>query len=157
MQARLVLPARRTRAAWLLVGSAAFVAAGAWMLGEKPLLGWAAIAFFGLGLVLGIVLLARPGLMRLVLDDEGFEMASPVRVVRVPWSAVDGFEVVRKPARMIAIHYRADYLGQAGGRAFARELTGIEGGIPDLYAKPLDALLPVLDAFLLRHRERHGG
>lgn len=156
MHARLVLPARRTRALWLLLGSSAFVAAGAWMLGEKPLLGWAAIVFFGLGIVLGIVLLLRPGLMRLVLDDEGFEMASPLRVVRVPWSGVEGFSIVRKPARMIAIHYRADYRGQAGGRAFARELSGIEGGIPDLYAKPLDALLPLLDATLSRHRERHG-
>ena len=49
------------------------------MLGEKPLLGWAAIGFFGLGVLLGALLLARPGLMRLVLDDDGFEMISPVR------------------------------------------------------------------------------
>lgn len=156
MPASLALTSRRARALWLLLGSSAFVALGAWMLDDKPLLGWAAIAFFGLGVLLGAALLFRPGLVRLELDDDGFAMASPVRVVRVPWAGVEGFSIVRKPARMIAIHYRADYQGQAAERAFARERTGIEGGIPDLYAKPLDELLPLLDAYLQRHRERHG-
>lgn len=157
MAVSLVLPARRARAAFLFLGSSAFVAAGAWLLDAKPVLAWATFAFFGLGVVLGAALLARPGLMRLVLDDEGFEMVSPLRRVRVPWAAVAGFTIVREPARMIAIHYRPDYTGQARGRAVARGLGGPEGGIPDLYAKPLGDLLALLEALLMRHRERHGG
>lgn len=120
------------------------------------MLAWATLAFFGLGVGLGAALLAHPGLMRLALDDEGFEMVSPLRRVRVPWAAVAGFSIVREPACMIAIHYRPDYTCQARGRAVVRRLGGLEGGIPDLYAKSLEDLLALLEALLLRYRERHG-
>ena len=157
MHGRLILPARRDKATWILLGSLAMVAVSAWLLGTHPVVAWAGIAFFGLGIATGTVLLLRPGLIYLALDRDGFEMGSPLRKVRVPWAAVEDFEIVRSPARMIAIHYRPDYTAEAGGRAFARALSGLEGGIPDLYARRLEELLPLLRGFLQVHREDHGG
>ncbi len=94
MDGRLILPARRDKATWVLLGSLALVAASAGLREAQPL---------------------------------------------------------------IAIHYRPDYTADAGGRAFARALSGLEGGIPDLYARRLDELLPLLRGFLQVHREDHGG
>ena len=157
MDGRLILPARRDKATWVLLGSLALVAASAWLREAQPLIAWAGIAFFGLGIAAGTVLLLRPGLMYLALDREAFEMGSPLRKVRIPWAAVEDFEIVQTPARLIAIHYRPDYMADAGGRAFARALSGLEGGIPDLYARRLDELLPLLRGFLQVHREDHDG
>lgn len=70
---RLNMPRRRAVRLLVLVG--AFVAVGIVIVPQSPWVGWSAIAFFGLGVVLFAVQLARP--TYLVLDESGFQLQAP--------------------------------------------------------------------------------
>jgi hypothetical protein len=60
----------RKRMVLLLTLSAAFVAAGILLLPTGPVIGWAAIVFFGFGMIVFVIQLVRPS--RLILDADGF-------------------------------------------------------------------------------------
>ena len=150
MQDSLHFPASKKKAALLLLGSLAFVALGAWMRGQEPVIGWACIVFFGLGIPVALFM-AFSKTIYLLLDAQGFEMGSPVKTVRIAWTDVDGFEMVSlNGTKMIAIHYNERYEGQRSLRSAARAVSGLEGAIANSYTAPLPAVLQHLQDWRAR-------
>ncbi len=140
----LLIPASKKKAALLLLGSIAFVAVG-WLIRQQhPVAAWLAIVFFALGIPVALYMMFTKKIY-LLLDAAGFEMGSPIKTVRVAWNEVDGFGLAAiSGARMIAVQYNARYREQRLLRGIAAGLTGIEGGIPNNYALPLEDVLELL-------------
>ena len=142
----------RSKAVFVLLASIAFVVIGYFMRVEKPLIGWACMIFFGLGIPLGLMLLFSPNSVYLRLDSEGFEMASFAKKTRIKWTDVAGFEHASiRGAKMIAIIYAPHYEGQKAGRAVAEHLSGMEGAIANSYNAPLDEVLAALNEWRARY------
>jgi hypothetical protein len=80
------LHASRSKAAFVLLASIAFVAIGYFMRLEKPFIGWACMIFFGLGIPVGLIDAVLAELTYLRLDTEGFEMGSFVKKTRIKWT-----------------------------------------------------------------------
>jgi hypothetical protein len=155
MADELTFTASRKKAAFVLLASIAFVVIGYFMRVEKPLIGWACMIFFGLGIPLGLIMMFSPNSMYLRLDTEGFEMGSFVKTNRIKWTDVAGFELASiRGAKMIAIIYAPHYEGQKIGRAVAENLSGMEGAIPNNYNAPLDELLKTLNEWQARYGRR---
>jgi hypothetical protein len=156
--AELVFPASRKKAVLLLLGCIAFVAAGLMMASEKPLLGWLAVGFFGLGIPasLGLLLTDR---VRLRLTEQGIEMYGLLgKPTAIRWSDIARFELATLPAglaqpKMIAIVYRDGYTHQQGLRNAAAALSGVESGIGDSYRAPRAEVLRTL----VEWHARYGG
>ena len=145
--------ASRLKGGLLLLGASAFVAIGLLMRHEQAFMGWLCVGFFGLGIPVALVLLARPGLIYLRLDAEGFEMGSPIKKYRVRWQDVEGFDLGSiSGTKLIAIRYRESYLEQRMLRGVAGSLTGMEAAIPNNYDAPQAVVLETLREF----HERHG-
>lgn len=144
-QDTLYFPASKKKAVLLLLGSLAFVAIGAAIRAKQPLVGWLSIAFFGLGIPASLYTLLSKKVY-LLLDPNGFEMGTLTKAVRIAWTDVDGFEIKSvNGARMIAILYNARYEKQRLLRGAVRALSGLEGGIANTYAAPLESVLQRLD------------
>ncbi|HEY3636351.1 MAG TPA: hypothetical protein VGK95_14975 [Caldimonas sp.] len=129
----------------LLVGCAAFVAGGVFVLPTKPVAAYAAIVFFGLGVVVALVNLL-PGSSYLELEQRGFTMCTFFRKSFHRWEDVAAFFPlsVEGTKPMVALRYAPSYQGARAIRRFATQLTGAEGALPDTYgmsAADLAALL----------------
>ncbi|MEM7204307.1 MAG: STM3941 family protein [Planctomycetota bacterium] len=92
------IPLSRTKVSLMLLGAAAFVVVGLWMLvAAEPVMvrvvGGVATVFFGLVLVVGLrrLLGVRTGL---VIDDEGIiDRSSGVACGRIPWRDIASIQV----------------------------------------------------------------
>jgi len=156
MADELTFTASRSKAAFVLLASIAFVAIGYFMRLEKPFIGWACMIFFGLGIPVGLIMLFSPNSTYLRLDTDGFEMGSFVKKTRIKWTDVAGFELAAiRGAKMIAIIYAPHYEGQKMGRAVAENLSGMEGAIPNSYNAPLDEVLKTLNEWQARYGRRN--
>ena len=143
MADELTFHASRGKAALILLGAIAFVVIGYFMRLEKPLIGWACMIFFGLGIPVGLI------------NQEGFEMGSFVKKTRTRWTDVAGFELASiRGAKMIAIIYAPHYEGQKIGRAVAENLSGMEGAIGNSYNAPLAEVLKSLNEWRARYSTR---
>lgn len=113
----------------LLLGSAAFVAAGVWMVREGRPFGWAAIGFFGLGILVGVVQLL-PGSSRLRIDAMGFSATHLFRTTSVRWADVASFQVVvlRRRGSSILEMVGFDYAPGYAGHRLARRVNTVIGG-----------------------------
>lgn len=148
----LIFHASRTKAVLLLLGSVAFVAIGWWLKEQQPVLGWACVIFFVLGIPVALSMLL-PGVIYLRLDQDGFEMRSMGRKNRGRWQNVQSFRIqLIRSAKMIAIHYHPNFKDRKMVRAVAGALSGVEGAIPKSYNVPLTELEHVLNQW----RERFG-
>jgi hypothetical protein len=144
MQQIMYFPASKKKAALLLAGSICFVLLGYWGRNESPIVGWACMLFFGLGIPVSLFM-AFSNRIYLLLDSQGFEMASPIKTVRIGWQDVAGFDLVSvSGAKMIAIHYREGYEKQRLLRGAARAVSGVEGAIGNSYAASLPEILRAL-------------
>jgi hypothetical protein len=149
--------ASRKKAILLFLGCGAFVAVGVLALGEKPWLGWACILFFGLGLLVSLLMML-PGSTYLKLDESGFEMSSLFRRHRLRWDEVDGFGLAAvADQRMIAIAYNDTYRQQAAARRLSSAMTGLEGAIPNHYEAPIEEIIEALLAWKTRSQLRNQG
>ncbi|HSS46486.1 MAG TPA: STM3941 family protein, partial [Burkholderiales bacterium] len=95
----------------LLAGSLAFVAAGAWLVSEKPLIGYLCVILFGLcALVFAVQL--HPDSSYLTLSSEGFTFCALFRRTFVPWSQAGEFVVVNvRNHKMVGWNYAPEYQG----------------------------------------------
>ena len=103
--------ATRSKAVFLVLGCIAFVVGGYFIRAEKPLIAWACMIFFGLGIPLGFAQLFWPNSSYLRLDAEGFEIGSLVGKKRVKWY----FSKVPPLARLTATAWPVPADGQRTG------------------------------------------
>jgi hypothetical protein len=148
----LTFVASRRKALLVLFISICFVALGVWMTSERPVLGWLTVAFFGLGIPVSLLTLL-PNCMYLRLDEEGFEMGSPIRKHKFKWTDVADFHIGSiSGAKMIAITFYPEYKGQRLARSVAATVSGMEAAIPNQYNATLEQILEALTTW----RERYG-
>jgi hypothetical protein len=114
--------ASRVRAVRLVLGSLGFVGAGIWLASSSSWIGWAAIAFGGVGMVVAIVQLITVDRTILKLDPDGFAMiqwgvgqhrnkdflswSESFWITRLIWNKV--IAVLPKGARSARRHAQAD-------------------------------------------------
>ena len=126
------------------------------MAGERPFLGWLAVAFFGLGIPASLLMLL-PNCTYLRLDREGFEMGSFISRHKYKWTDVADFRIASvSGAKMVAIAFHPEYNEQQLGRALAVKLGGIEAAIPNQYNATLEEIVEALATWRQRYG-RQGG
>ena len=153
----IVLAASKRKAVLLLIVCGVFVAIGVFLIARGERLAWFGVAFFGLGVIVSVVLLL-PGSTSLTIDRSGIRMTHMFRTTVIRWSDVDSFYVgfIRTglaTTKMIGINYAASYEGQQTGRKAALALTGMEGAIPNQYQVSPEELCELLNAAKRRWRD----
>jgi hypothetical protein len=143
-----VLRTSKRKAALLFVGSGAFVTIGVFMVLDGERLGWFPAIFFGLGLIVSVVLLLPA--TSLTIDRHGIHMKHMFRLTHIRWSDVDSFYIGHIGAglsstKMIGVTYSASYEGQKAGRGVASALSGMEGAIPNQYEVSAEELCEILN------------
>jgi hypothetical protein len=146
----IVLTGSKKKAVLLLLGSAAFVAIGVWMVAKGEAMGWGAIIFFGLGLLASLYMLT-PNAVRLRIDRSGVEMKTLFKPMRLGWGDVNGFYVEHirtgySKTKVIAIAFSESYRKQRAGRQVASALTGVEGALPNHFNRPAEEICELLNA-----------
>lgn len=150
MQDELIFRASRKKALMVLAISVGFVAIGAWLLEEMPIIGWLCMGFFGLGIPVSLLMMRRDSTY-LKLTREGFEIVAMYRRAAMKWSEVEGFYVDSvSGAKMVAIVYSPTYAKQNAGRAVSSALTGMEGAIADSYTASVDEVCQTLNEWKAR-------
>jgi hypothetical protein len=129
----------------LVAGSAAFVAAGVWMVqsgvGWK---GWLVLVVFGTSLLATLAMLL-PGAAYLYLHREGFVYCSLFRRHSWLWSDVSDFAVFQvNNVKMVGFNATAQgpsagYVGRFNSSAFGREMA-----LPDTYGLEAESLAAIL-------------
>jgi hypothetical protein len=151
MHDQLVFKASLKKAVLVLFISIGFVAIGAWMTDEKPVMGWLCVGFFGLGIPASLLMM-RPNTTYLKLTAEGFEIVAMSRTTAYKWSDVDHFRVASiRGAKMVGIAFSFEYTQQRAGRAVASALAGMEGAIPDSYTASVEEVCRTLNEWRSRH------
>jgi hypothetical protein len=155
--------ASRVRAVRLVLGSLGFVGAGIWLASSSSWIGWAAIAFGGVGMVVAIVQLITVDRTILELDSDGFAMIQwGVGQHRskdfLSWSDVESFWITRLIwNKVIAVKYSPSFRKAREARAVMRRLTrargvgGFNGIIPDQYSEPLETICAALNEWKRRY------
>ena len=139
----------------LMAGSAAFVAAGIWIIGKPGtpfdrFMGWSGLVFFGLCFLVAVIQIL-PGASFLRLEAEGFTVCSMWRTTFYRWSDIESFGVaeftIAAPVptrhRMVGFNFSPSYPRAAkspGLKRFNRSLTGYEAALPDNYGWKHDML-----------------
>lgn len=147
-------PTRRG-AVLLFLGSAAFVAAGIWIVIEGDWKGYLCVGFFGLCALVGVIQLL-PGSSFLKLTPEGIEYASLYRRHFIEWSSITEFGVVSIKQtgltvnRMVGFNLDSDV--KARGRNLSKALSGFEAALPDCYGHKAADLANLLTALHAQHR-----
>ena len=140
------------RMVFLLLGSLAFVLAGIVAVRRNPAVGYAGIAFFGLGVLIATVNLL-PGSAFLQVTNEGFTFCSLYRRHHIPWREVKEFVLIHAGNRpMVGWNYNAERNGKARLRRLSAAITGAEAGLPDTYGMPASELATLLNTLLQRSR-----
>jgi hypothetical protein len=136
----------------LLVGCAAFVAGGVFMLPTRPAAAYGAIVFFGLGIVVAVVNLL-PGSSYLELEQRGFTLCTLFRKTFHPWEDIaEFFPFSMQGAKpMVALRYAPTYRRQSTARSFAKQLAGAEGALPDTYGMSAADLAALLNRVRAEH------
>lgn len=141
----------RKKGLMLLAASSAFVALGVLMRHDEPLVGWASICFFGLGIPISISLLL-PGFTYLKLDRHGFEVCALGRKHKTAWSDVKDLQMISvQGSQMIGFNYAPGCVRHKAGRAVASALSGVEGAVPSHYNVRASELLEIMLAWHSRY------
>jgi hypothetical protein len=144
-----ILRPSKSKYALLLLGSAAFVAAGFFILQHidtwpERVAGYAGIGFFGLCGMVALIVMA-PGSSYLRLNSEGMTFRTFWRATFIRWSDIERFGVLEFTTpgagipprhRMVGFDYLASYPRGEKSRMLAesnRRRFGFEGALPDNY------------------------
>jgi hypothetical protein len=151
-----VLYPSRKKLILMLLGSAVFVAGGISMVTSGAGMGWLVAVFFGLCLVVFVVMLL-PGAASLALDRDGFEITSLYRRHRTAWQNATGFEAaslpVVPPGRKMVVYND----GKMAGKSVARlnvAMVGRNAGLPDSYGLAADDLADLMNRWRARATSR---
>ena len=137
----LTISYNRRKANFLILGGAAFVAAGIFMRHDYPAVAWSSICFFGLGIVIGFLNLI-PGCAGLVVNNEGFVMINLWRRSRLRWNQVSDFEVVTMHGgtRCVGFNFTREaspdsphWQKRLAARKWVRDMLGKDAALPATY------------------------
>ena len=94
-----------------------------------------------------------PGALYLELRPTGFVVCSLFRSSpQTAWSAVTPFTVTRVTAKKMVVYNHRDPNGATLTGEIARQLVGVEGGLPDTYGMKAEELASLLNDW----RQRYG-
>lgn len=146
---QIVLTGNRTKALLLSVVSLAFVVVGFSMVNSGASYGWFVLLFFSLCLLTFLYMLT-PGAIKLTIDNNGIEMKSLFKPMKLTWDDIDEFYVgaIRtgySSTKMICIRYSASYNKLRRSRQVASALTGMEGALPNHFSKSAEELCELLN------------
>jgi hypothetical protein len=142
-----VLRPNRWKVLVLLAVSLVFTAIGVGMAADGRWMGWVAVGFFGLGVVVFTVQLL-PGSASLRLGPDGFVICSLFRPSTCRWSDVARFGVgTVGPKRMVVFDFAPNARGSVALRRLATALSGWEGALPDCYGMSAEELAALLNAY----------
>jgi hypothetical protein len=151
-----ILRASRTKWLAILLGSAAFVAFGLFILPTQPFAAWASIVFCGLyGVGAFVVLL--PGSTYLRLTPEGYEMRAAFRTWKQPWQHIERFQAYRNRTswnRFVGIIYDPSYKGHVRARRLNRSLAGVDDALRDTFGLSADELANLMNEWLNRYKHQ---
>lgn len=145
----LTLRARPAAAVWPGLACLAFVAVGAWMIGDGEPMGWLVAGVFGLGAAI-LLASALPGANFLRLTDEGFEARTLFRTWRFRWADVAGFGVGAAGGQVLVMFDLAPaYLERHPSRLVpvSRALSGFDAGLPQTYGLKAEALAALMESW----------
>jgi len=137
----------RAKASLLFLGCSVFVVAGFVVLRVAPIAGYAAIAFFGLGVVIGLIQLL-PNSSYLELEEHGFTICNLFRKGFLPWQEIAEFvpmTVGGSGRPMVAVRFAPGSKVSATARRFAVAIGGAEGALPDTYGRSAAELAELLN------------
>jgi hypothetical protein len=143
------------RAKWMVAALACgiMMTTGVWMLGDGQWLGLIPTVFFGLGLVVSLILLL-PNSSFLELDDNGFLFRNLFRDSRFSWADIAGFEARRLSLRkFVTFDFARGYTASRHARALARTISGAEGALPDTYGMSAEDLADLMNERLRIYRQ----
>jgi len=142
MSREVVFKSSKWKALVLVVGAGLFVWAGFVMMSSRPLVGWAAVLFFGTCALMGVVLLLSGG-ASLHLDEEGFEMIGAFKRTRFLWRDVESIRINKiRGASLIAIDYKS---GHSRRSQVSRSFAGMDTTIGNVYNVSLKELCATLN------------
>jgi hypothetical protein len=135
----------------LLLLCLAFVACGTLMIQQGQWIGWLAVAFFGLGMIVFTVqLLFDASYLR--VSSSGIEICGILRKHSYKWSDISHFYAGNiGPNKMVLFDFSATFKQAQMGRAVAKSLTGAEGALPDTYGFTAEALADHLNQWSVAH------
>lgn len=154
MAEELTFRSSRALGLFVVVVAWCFLAFGLWRAGHgEHLFGLLCTGLSAVSIPVGLVMLIYPQAMYLRLDQEGFEIGSLIRMVRVKWTDVQGFEMRRVyvNGRVIEIIYAPHYGERKISRAVASAFSGKEGSITNKYNAPLEEILITLNKWRARY------
>lgn len=151
----ILLTGSKRKAVLFLVGSLAFVTLGLVGVLNGKNFGWAAIIFFGLGVVYSIYML-MPGTVRMQIDEDGIEMKTPFKPMRLAWTDVNGFYVAElrtglTKTKMIGIEFSESFKNLRAARV-SSSITGAEGVLPNDFNRSAEEICELLN----RSKQRLG-
>jgi len=133
------------------LGSLLFVVSGIFMADDDPIIGWLAISFFGIGLLVFIVQLI-PGSTELTLTEEGFVMTSLFRKRTTKWSDVESFKIgYLGRSKTIMFDFVEGHNRQTTGKLISKALSGSHGALPITYGLKATELLQILNEWKNKH------
>lgn len=163
MAETLILRQDASKTKWVLPGSVAFVAIGAWLVINPEssryspefvrFAGLAAIAFFGWVGINSFRSRSRP--VELILKPEGFEVGGPRSKPVVPWKDIERFFVVTvKGIDLVSYDMKPGASGvRRGMAALNTSLTGADGQVPAYLDRAPEEVCELLEAWRRRHTE----
>ena len=143
------------RAKWVLAALACAImtAGGVWIIADGQWFGLVPTAFFGVGLVVSLILL-WPTSSFLELNTHGFVIRNLFRNSRLLWAHIQSFEARRIGIRkMVTFTFVPEYAALPRARAVLRALSLAEGALPDTYGKSAEDLARLMNERLRIHRQ----
>jgi hypothetical protein len=131
-----------SRLKWVLIllGCAGFVAIAVLLMPKNEAMTWLAIAFFGIGIAVALVML-MPGAGGMILDREGFTIVNLFRRNVILWTDATDFvaDTIPMTVKKTVLFNLASAKSKMLGRLNVG-LTGRNGAIPDTYGLSADDL-----------------
>jgi len=138
----------------MLLGCAAFTATGIFMVRAGQWVGWVAIVFFGLGVVV-FALQLLPNSTYLRVGPGGFTVCTLFRAHSCGWTDVDAFRVAHVGAKdMVVFGFSKQYRGPRRLSRVNVHLVGAEAAVAA--AGSWDVSMDELADMLNQYRERYG-
>lgn len=132
------------KAVLMLLVALGFVGIGVFLVPDRTPIWWFSVGFFSLCALVFLVQLT-PGSSYLTVDETGIEICTLFRKTRIRWSELSEFGVYQvRYTKFVGLNYSPEYRQSARGRAFARAVTGFEGGLPDTYGFKAEELADLL-------------